>query len=438
MAVEDLQKSADKIENLLHEAQKKNDEVLSGKADKEVVERMAADFADLSAKHQEALTKIQAEEKARQDLELSIARVSENGGSSKSVLSNPEYKSAFNNYLKHRTSIQNELVDDEFRTMVKSFNPSISESDIVATKAMVVGSNPDGGFLVPVEQSTRIIERIYETSPMRTIATVENTASEAREYILDDGEFGSEMVGEVDTRNETGTSKIGIVTIPVVEQSAEPKATQKMLDDAVLNVEAWVNRKLSSKFARVENEQFINGDSNKEAKGILSYADWTTPTDFTAKTKGQYQRNALETIETVTASNFDGDDLINLQATLLSGYNGTWGMNRLTWSEILKLKDQNDQYLLNPAMLFSGSLGMQLLGDPVVMFNDLPTSTDGAIPVVYGDFREGYVVLDRIGIRVLRDPYTTKGYVKFYTTKRTGGGVVNFQAIKRLKIKAAV
>jgi HK97 family phage major capsid protein len=223
-----------------------------------------------------------------------------------------------------------------------------------------------------------------------------------------------------------------MVTIPTHEQYAQPVATQKMLDDATFNVETWISGKVTSKFSRTENTAFVTGDGVKKPTGFLAYADWATA--------GTYERNALETRETGTASTIKADDLIDLQTDLIEYYQAgaSWVMARKTWAEIMKLKDAVDgNYLLNPAMMFQGSLGLQLLGKPVTLFADMPTIADAAIPLAYGDFGEGYTILDRIGIRVLRDPYTAKGKVKFYTTKRVGGKVTNYQAIKRLKIKSA-
>lgn len=428
----------EEIKQIATEAQSKNEEVLAGKADMETVEKMSLKFAELSESVQKQTQELESEQKSREALELAFARVSENGGDVKALQSDPEYKKGFNDYIRHRKGISEEALNREFETYVKSINPDVSQNEIISLKAMVVGSNPDGGYMAPVGMSTRIIERMFETSPMRTISTVENTSFEAQQYSLDDDEADVENVGEVDTRNITGTPVTGVVEIPTHEIQATPEISQKRLDDAMFNAESWLNKKVSSKIGRQENYQFINGTGVKMARGILDYADWTTPTNFTTKVKGVYQRNALETLTTAGASTIAGDDLVKLQATLLADYNGTWGLNRITWAEILQLKDAvNGNYLLNPAMLFSGSQGLQLLGDPVVMLNDLPTSKDGEIPIVYGDFREGYTILDRIGIRILRDPYSNHGFVQFYTTKRTGGAVTNCQAIKRLKIKAA-
>jgi HK97 family phage major capsid protein len=399
----------------------------------ERVGKLTEEVAEKSQELQDIKLDLDEEKKAREDLELTIAQIGEktNNGELKS---DPAYVQGFVDFLVQRKDIDPSILEAEFKNIVRETNPHIKEDALdIAVKTLVVGSNPDGGFLVPVDVQSRIIKRMFETSPMRGLATVISTGTEAVEYPLDDGEFEVEQVAEVDTRGVTDTSKLGIITIPINELQATPDVTQKMLDDAMFNVEGWIQEKISSKISREENRQFVNGSGNKEAKGFQSYADWTTA--------GQYERDALETRETATASEFDGDDFIDLQTDLLEPYqaNARWVMHRKVWAEVLKLKDAtNENYLLNPAMLFQGILGMQLLGNPVTLFGDMPSAVaDNALVVAYGDFREGYVIADRVGIRVLRDPYSVHGKVQYYTTKRTGAAVVNYQAIKRLKIKAA-
>jgi len=417
----------DEIKSLVTQGQAKNEEVLAGKADAETVKKMSDKFSELSETFQKAQQAIEAEKKARESLELSVAKMGVTGSAAE-MKSAPEYLNAFSGYLRQRKGITAEAMDAEFKNMMQAANPHISDDETRALKSLIVGSNPDGGYLVPLQQNATIIKRLFETSPMRLVADVQNCSSEAMSFVLDDGQFDAGWVGESDSRGDTANSELATVEIAVNEVFAQPKASQKMLDDAMFNVEQWINSKVADKFSRTENDAFINGTGSKQPTGILTYGAWTTA--------AQYERNKLETRTSGTSGAITGDDLINTQSDLLAGYVGKWGMNRKTWGEILKLKDSDNQYLLNPAMLFSGAQGLQLLGDAVLLMNDLPAIATSATPIIYGDFKEGYKILDRIGIRILRDPYTAKGFIKFYSTKRTGGGVVNFQAIKRLKVKA--
>jgi HK97 family phage major capsid protein len=431
MADVEIKETMDEMKKLLSDFQDEHKSLSDkGQETSEALEKMGEKFAELTETVQNTTAELEAEKKAREELELALARGAGKNENPDEIKSNPEYKKAFDSYLRTKKSIPDDIIDEEFKNLVKATGADLTDEQIRAYKMLLVGSNPDGGYFVPVDRQSKIIKRIFETSPMRQIATVITTGSEAVEFVLDDGEFEAVNVGELDARGETDTSKIGIITIPVCENEAEPIATRKFLDDATINVEQWLQNKVADRIARLENEAFCNGTGAKEAEGFLALADWTT--------LGQYEREALETRQTAAASVFDGDDLIDLQSDLLEPYQAkaNWTMHRKIWAECMKLKDADNQYLLSPQMLFAG-VAPQILGRPVKMFGDMNNAVeDDAIIMAYGDFSEGYTIVDRIGIRVLRDPYTSKGFVKFYTTKRTGGGVTNYQAIKRLRIQA--
>jgi HK97 family phage major capsid protein len=393
------------------------------------LKKIQAAFEEKSTALDELTKKMEAETKAREELELSLASINESGQDSKDIKSNPEYLKSFDSYLRYKTLMGNEPLDAEFKNLLKVSGLNLDDEQARHVKTMIVGSNPDGGYFAPVDMQSGIIQRVYETSAMRNIATVITTGAESVEYVIsDDDGFNSGWVGEIDARPNTDTGQIGLLTIPTHEQYAQPLASQKMLDDSTVPIEPWINGQISEKFAREENTTFVNGTGIKQPVGFMSLADWTT--------LGVYERNALETRQTAAAAPV-GDDFIDLQTDLLEYYqpNARWAMARKVWAEVIKFKDTDGQYLLNPAMLFAGVQGLQFLGKPVVLFSDMEdTVAEGNTIAAYGDFRAGYTIVDRIGIRILRDPLTTKGFVKFYTTKRVGGAVVNFQAIKRLKV----
>lgn len=289
-------------------------------------------------------------------------------------------------------------------------------------KSMSVHIDEDGGFTVAPELSSEIVKKVFLSSPIRQLASVETISSDSLEIIEDLDEAASGWVGETQARTETGTPKIKKIVIPVHELYASPKATQKLLDDSGWNIEAWLAGKVSEKFGRDEATAFITGDGILKPKGILSYAAGT----------------GFEQIEQVSAANaasIVGDDLIELQSALKSPYipNATFLMHRLVKKAVRKLKNSvTGDYIWQPG-LQSGVPDL-LLGSPVMDAEDM-TSTIATtnLTVAYGDFKQGYQIVDRIGIRVIRDVYTAKPYVVFYTTKRVGGGVKNFEAIKLLK-----
>ncbi len=431
----EIKELQEEISGLLAGIQKGHETLeAEGKSNSEGLVKMGLDFEEVSEKLQVLTTEAEGEKKAREELELSLARMGDKKSNDEDI-GTPEYKKSFDFYLRSKAGgvIDTDIVNAEFKALLKSVNAeNLSPEQEMGLKTLLVGSQPDGGYFVPVDQQSRIIKRLFETSPMRNLAAVITTGTEAVSFIIDDTDLlTSGWVSELDDRPETGTPQVGEIDIPVHEQYAMPISTQKMLDDSIFNVESWLTEKINTKFARTENTAFVNGTGIKQPTGFLTYAAWAAA--------GVYERGKIEQRESAVANTIDGDDLLNLQSDLLEGYqsNSTWVMHRKIWVEVLKLKDTTDQYLLNPAMLFTGSLGPQLLGRPVVMFSDMAaTLANNALNIAYGDFREGYVLVDRIGMRILRDPFTTKGKVKFYTTKRVGGDVVNYQAIKILKTKS--
>ncbi len=316
------------------------------------------------------------------------------------------YKSALNNYLRKNNA----------------------GTDINEIKALSVGSDPDGGFAVPPDMGGRVISLILETSPMRQVANVVTIGSDALEGVNDLSDATSGWVGETEARTETTSPKIGEWRIPVYEQYAEPRATQKLLDDAMFDIEGYLAAKIADRLSRMENAAFINGNGVKKPRGILTYA------------AGTPSSSAFNVIEQVVsggtgafATSNPGDALINLVYSLKAPYrdNACFMMKRATLAEVRKLKDGNENYLWQPD--FQTRQGGTLLGFNVVEAEDMPAISSGSLAIAFGDFNAGYQIVDRQGIRILRDSFTAKPYVKFYTTKRVGGDVVNFEAIKLMK-----
>lgn len=405
-----------------------------GKSRDDGFQRLLDDFAAQSEELSKAVARIEAEEQERKQLEAAMARMPSGGDSNGELHTDPGYRRGFIGYMRKGGMIDEEVQSREVQQLLEyhglpTDEESTKSAEIQMIKAGLVGSNPDGGFLAPIDPVRFISKRVFESSPVRQLANVISTAREAVTIIVDDEEAGSGWVGEVDSRSETDYPQIAEVEIPTHEIYAEPKISTKALDDISINIEGWLQEKVAMRFARQEAAAFVSGDAIKKPRGILDYGSWTT--------QGQYERDAIEHRDTATVATLAGDDLIDLQSDLLEAYqsNATWLMHRKVWSEVMQLKDSDNQYLLNPMMLFSG-VQMQLLGRPVRFAGDMDDDlSEGNSIMIYGDFREGYTVVDRIGIRVLRDPYTQKQYVKFYTTKRVGGAVTNYQALKVLDVQ---
>lgn len=312
-----------------------------------------------------------------------------------------------------------------FRSYLRKNNAGSGVDEI---KALSVGSDPDGGYTVTPDMSGRIAALVRETSPMRQVANVVTIGTDALEGIHDLNEATSGWVGETEARTETATPKIGEYRIPVHEQYAEPRATQKLLDDSLFNIEEWLALKIAERLSRMENESFIHGNGVKKPRGFLTYA---------AGTPSAAGFNVIEQLPSGGAGAFasedPGDALINLVYALKSAYRekAVFMMKRSTLAEVRKLKDNNDNYLWQPD--FQMQQGGTLLGFNVVEAEDMPAIGADSLSIAFGDFNAGYQIVDRQGIRILRDSFTAKPYVKFYTTKRVGGDVVNFEAIKLMK-----
>ena len=299
-------------------------------------------------------------------------------------------------------------------------------------KALSVGSEPDGGYLVPADSQGRIIRRIFDHATLRRIASVVEISTDAVEGLRDSDDIGAGWVAETEDRVETSTAQLGKYRIPVQEMYAEPRATQQMLDDSSLDVEAWLADKLADRFSRLENAAFVLGDGTSQPRGFLTYptaaiADaarpWGTLEHFGTGVNGDF------------ASVSPADVLLDITTALKSGHlaNAGWVTRRSVIARIRKFKESTtNAYLWQPGL--QQGQPQTLLGFPVTLAEEMPALAAGSLSLAFGDFREGYQIVDRVGVRTLRDPFTAKPFVKFYTTKRVGGGVVNFDAIKLIRL----
>jgi HK97 family phage major capsid protein len=286
----------------------------------------------------------------------------------------------------------------------------------------------DGGFAVPEELDRDILDRLTNVSPMRQIANVV-TVGRGYKKLVNKGGTTSGWVGEEDARPETNTPQLAALEPFWGEIYANPAATQTMLDDAFFNVEAWLAEEIEMEFALQEGGAFITGDGVKKPKGFLAYT--TAATGDKTRAFGVLQHIAGGAAAALPANGDKFIDMVQaLNPRLRTG--AVWTMNSLTTGAIRKLKDSDQNYLWQPGL--KEGQPTTLLGYRVVEMEDMPDVAADALPIAFGNFQRGYKITDRIGIRVLRDPVTTKPYIHFYTTKRVGGYVEDANAIKLLKI----
>jgi len=370
---------------------------------------------------------VEGEKKARENLELIIARGSEGSKDGKIVGDESYRKKFWKEFAYNCKEIDPGSVGKEIDAIAKSLKMEPAE-----VKSYIVGSNPNGGYMAPTEFRNEVISRVFETSPIRQVANVITSASGRVEFPIDDTDTDASWIGEVDPMAETKTNTFGVADIDAHELVAKQKISFTMLEDSVLNIEQFVRNKVANKIGRLENTAFISGSGTKKPMGILTYANWANVE--------QYETGKLAAYTTAASGTLTADDLIIFQSKLLEDYqaNGRFMVNRQVWaSNIVTLKDQEDNYLLNPMMLFQGTTP-QLLGKPVTFASDLPSAVSAGVKgaLLYGDFRAGYTIVDRIGINVIRDNVTDDRFVRLKFRKRTGGAVTNYQAIKLLSIKS--
>lgn len=299
------------------------------------------------------------------------------------------------------------------------------------TKAMSVGSDPDGGYTVPVDMSGRIVSKIYETSGIRAIASVGTTSTDAVEGMVDNDEVTSGWVSETGTRSESDTPELGKYRIEIHEQYAEPRITQKLLDDSALDIGAFLEAKVADKFARTENAVFITGNGVNKPRGFASYT--TAATADATRAWGTMEHIMSGASADFAATN-PSDKLLDLVYAVKQKYRtgARWVTHRAAMLKVRKFKEATtNAYIWQPG-LQSGQPAL-IVGYPVTEAEDMPALAADSLSVAFGNFKEGFQIYDRQGIRVIRDNLTAKPYVKFYTTKRVGSAVVNFEAIKFLK-----
>jgi HK97 family phage major capsid protein len=325
---------------------------------------------------------------------------------------NPDYVRAFKAFMRR---------GDDSHTRV---NPEDSNSPFISN-AMSIGSNPDGGYTAPVEWDRSITQAMTQYSPIRENAEVITISGPGFTRLFATGAPGSGWVGETAGRPQTSTPQFVPLAFGLGEIYAMPAITQQALDDSAIDLEAWLAGQVREEFARQENIAFLSGDGTNKPYGLLNYVEGGT---FEA-------RHPLGAIGVTDAgAALEGDDFIkiiyDLPAERVTS-NTKFFINRTTLGQIRTWKDANGNYIWQPS--FTAGQPQTIGGVGTVEIPGMPLDGAGNVVALYGDMRQTYLVIDRVGIRVLRDPYTNKPYVMFYTTKRVGGGVQNPEYMRALR-----
>lgn len=409
------------------------------------IERLGQAIDDLTGQKSDLEKRIKLEREEREALERKFNVLALTGTGKPVDAAEVKATAEFNqlvqmNARQRQLSAPGEIDLEGYRAYKRAFDKFLRRADSHLTadevKTMQVAIDSDGGFWVPPDTGGRIVTKLYELSPVRQIANVQTISSDKLEGVEDLGEAGGGWLnGERVAPTTTTTPSITRWEIPVHWQYAEPKVTQQLLDDAVVDVESWLAAKVADKLARLEAAAFITGNGIGQPRGFTTYT--TAATADGSRSWGQFEHITTGVnADFPTTQNNPSDKLIDLEAAFKPAYlNGAaWVMPRAVQTKIRKFKDGNGIYIWQPGL--SVGAPVTLIGYPVVMMQDMPALATGSLSLALGNFKVGYQIVDRMGIRVLRDPLTAKPYVKFFTTRRTGGGVVNFEAIKFLNFTA--
>jgi HK97 family phage major capsid protein len=320
-----------------------------------------------------------------------------------------------------------EMVDYKagFETFIRKGGNAFYDGE---RKAMSVGSDPDGGYLVPADMNGRIITRVRDLSPVRQISAVQPIGSDALEGLNDLDEAGFAWTGETQARVETSTPQLGKYRISAEEMYAYPRTTRKLLDDAVVDVEAWLIEKAADRFARAEGEAFVVGDGISKPRGFATYP--TAATADGSRAWGTFEHFNTTANGAFGASN-PADILIDVVEAMKDGYRegARWVTRRSVISLIRKFKEATtNAYLWQPGL--QAGQPPTLLGFPVTKAEDMPALGTNSLSMAFGNFAVAYQVVDRLGMRVIRDEITQPGFVKFHVFRRVGGAAVQFEAVK--------
>jgi HK97 family phage major capsid protein len=298
-------------------------------------------------------------------------------------------------------------------------------------KALSVGSDADGGYVAPPELDQMIERRLAEVSPMRQIASVRVTGANVFKKTISTTAAATGWAAETGARATGATPTLAQINFPTAELFANLAATQTLLDDAYVNIEEWIASEVEEAFAAQERLAFVSGDGVNKPKGFLAYENVA---------EGSHVWGKIGYIATGVSAAFPVDDpadkVIDLIYTPRAQFrqNGRFVMNRKTLATVRKLKDSNDAYIWRASETDGAA---SIFGHPVTEIEDMPDVAANSFSIAFGDFQRAYLIVDRAGVRVLRDPYTAKPYVLFYVTKRVAGGVQNFDALKLMKFGAS-
>jgi HK97 family phage major capsid protein len=319
------------------------------------------------------------------------------------------HKKAFNAYLRHGD-------DEALRGLA------------LEGKALSTAVAGDGGYLVDPRTADTVKSMLVATGSIRSIASVVTVDASNFDVLIDRSDVGTGWVTETGSVSETATPLIERISIRLHQLAAMPKASQRLLDDSAFDVEGWLAEKIASRFIRSESAAFVNGDGADKPKGILLPAK-VPNSAWTWGSLGYVASGAAADFPTTNAV----DCIVNLVYALEAPYRAkaTFVMNSKTAGAVRKMKDADGRFMWADGLAVAEP--PRLMGYPVLICEDMPDIAANAHAIAFGDFAAGYTIAERTDLRILRDPFSAKPHVLFYATKRVGGDISDYAAIKLLK-----
>jgi HK97 family phage major capsid protein len=318
-----------------------------------------------------------------------------------------------------QTGVESKKIDESLMAWDSFLRKGLEALDPAEKKALTVSNDSTGGYLAPPEYVREIIKSVTEISPIRSIARVRTTGQRSVQMPKRTGQFAAAWVAESGTRAETTGYAVGMEEIPTHEHYALVDISEQDLEDSVFDLEAEMQSEFAEQFAKAEGAAFCTGNSVGKPEGFMTNSD-------------------VSEVNSGAASALTADGLLTLVHSVKSQYgrNGRFVFNRTTLAAIRKLKDTAGQYVFQAGMSLENGVPNTILGYAYVEAPDMADVGAGAYPVAFGDFSRGYMIVDRVALAVLRDPFTqaTTGNVRYIARRRVGGQVILPEAIVKQKI----
>jgi len=398
---EDIKNAIQDLGQTFNEFKKVNDERL------EQIEK-----GESSAYNEEKLSKIEAKLDSYEEMNQKLTIAEQNAEQIKEQVSKIETM-----VTRPDSGFESKQIDEYLNAFDRYCRKGLEGLQPDEKKALTVSNDSTGGYLAPPEYVRELLKTITEISPIRSIARVRSTASRSIQIPKRDGQFAAQWVSESGTRSETTGYTVGLEELPAHEMYALVDISEQDLEDTVFDLEAEMQSEFAEQFAKAEGTAFVSGNAVGKPQGFM---------DAT-----------ITEVHSGSAAAITADGLISLVHNIKSDYtrNGTFVFNRATLASVRKLKDTAGQYVFQTGMMLGGNMVNTILGHPYVEATDMPSEGSGTYPVAFGDFRRAYMIVDRVNLAVLRDPFTqaTTGNVRYIARKRVGGQVIQAEAINKLK-----